>query len=200
MPEPDPRRLDPAAEPGPPAPADAWGEGPVASTAWSPDFLAQTLELLIVHLAADADADAAATDGIHSIRPIHAPSIQLGWGPGSTADSVLGAALRRYGLEARVLHSTSWRHDGDHVVMTYLAVIDAPVGLNPNLTSEPIARTELARGDETAAPASIATAQVVEHAMRHLAWLVTDDPAVSGALPEWRPALQGYVPEPFRQL
>jgi hypothetical protein len=113
---------------------------------------------------------------------------------------VLGDALRRYGLEARVLHSTSWRHDGDHVVLTYLAVIDPPASLNPNLTSEPVARTELARGGETAAPASIATAQVLEHALRHLAWLVSDDSAVSSALPEWPPALEGYVPEPFRQL
>src|SRR5688500_3473225 len=92
-----------------PAPAASCGEGPVGSTAWSPAFLAQTLELLIVHQAAG---------GIESIRPIHAPSIQVGWGPGRTADAVLGDTLRRYGLEARVLHSTSWRHDGDHVVLT----------------------------------------------------------------------------------
>jgi hypothetical protein len=173
------------------APAGAWGEGPVASTAWSPDFLAQTLELLVVHLG---------PGGIVSIRPIHAASIQVGWGPGRTADIVLGDTLRRYGLEARILHSTSWRHDGEHVVLTYLAVIDPPVGLNPNLASELVFRTDLARGGETAPPDSIATTQVLEHALRHLAWLVTDDPAVSGALPEWRSVLEGYLPEPFRQL
>ncbi len=78
-------------------PADAWGEGPVASTAWSPDFLAQTLELLIVHV----------RDGqIESIRPIHAGSVQVGWAPGRTADDILRETLGRYGLEARVLHST----------------------------------------------------------------------------------------------
>ena len=173
------------------APAGAWGEGPVASTAWSPDFLAQTLELLVVHLG---------SGGMALIRPIHAGSIQVGWAPGRTADAVLGDTLGRYGLQARVLHSTSWRHDGDHVVLTYLAVIDPPTDLNPNLTSGPVARTELARGGETAAPDSIATTQVLEHALRHLAWLVTDDPAVSSALPAWRSALEGYVPEPFRQL
>ena len=179
--------------PRPPEPprASAWGEGPVASTPWSPDFLAQTLELLIVHRSAD---------GIASIRPIHAPSIQVGWGPGATADAVLGGTLRRYGLEARVLHSTSWRHDGDHVVLTYLAVVDAPAELNPNLAAEPVSRVELARGDRTAAPAAIATAQVLEHALRHLAWLITDDPAVSAALPDWREPLAAYVPEPFSGL
>ncbi len=172
-------------------PADAWGEGPVASTAWSPDFLAQTLELLIVHV----------RDGqIESIRPIHAGSVQVGWAPGRTADEILRATLGRYGLEGRVLHSTSWRHDGDHVVLTYVAAVDSPSALNPNLTSEPVARVDLARGDATAAPASIETSQVLEHALRHLAWLVVDDAAVADALADWRAALEPYLPEPFRRL
>lgn len=166
-------------------------EGPISQAPWSPDFLAQTLELLIVHRG---------PDGIAFVRPIHAPSLQLGWGPGRTADAVLGAALARYGLSAAALHSTSWRHDGGSVVLTYLAVVDGPSELNPNLASEPIARAELARGGATAAPASIAVAQVLEHALRHLAWLVNDDPAIAAALPEWPALLAGYVPESFRQL
>ena len=178
-----------ASQPEPPP--GSWGEGPVTSTPWSPDFLAQTLELLII---------ARAGDGIVSIRPIHAPTIQLGWGPGKAADAVLGDALGRYGLQATVLHSTSWRHADDHVVLTYLAVVDAPASLNPNLISEPAIRAELARGDATGAPASIATAQVLEHALRHLAWLVEDDVAVSSALPDWQAILHEYLPEPFRQL
>lgn len=166
-------------------------EGPVASASWSPDFLAQALELLIVHRSGA---------GIRSLRPIHAPSVQIGWGPGKLADVVLGETLRRYHLSVRVLHSTSWRHDGDHVVLTYLAVVDEPAELNPNLASEPVARAELARGAETAAPVSIATVQVLEHALRHLAWLIVDDPAVSAALPDWREPLAVYVPEPFSGL
>jgi hypothetical protein len=166
-------------------------EGPVASTPWSPDFLAQTLELLIV----DHEDGA-----IRTLRPIHASVLQVGWSPGRAADAVLGAALARYGLEARVLHSTSWRHDGEHVVLTYLAVVDAPSELNPNLASEPVRRTELARGGRTAAPGTIETAEVMEHALRHLAWLLADDPAVSAALPDWREPLAGYVPEPFSGL
>jgi hypothetical protein len=184
--------LDPAPDAAPDStPAGAWGEGPVASTPWSPDFLAQTLELLIVTLVAG---------GVSAIRPIHAPSIQVGWAPGSPADAVLGDTLHRYGLVARVLHSTSWRHDGEHVVLTYLAVVDPPSGLNPNLTSEPAMRVDLARGSATTAPTSIETSHVLEHALRHLAWLVADDAAVAASLPEWGPALQAYVPEPFRQL
>jgi hypothetical protein len=181
---PDPARRDHA-------PDGAWGEGPIASTPWSADFLAQTLELLIV---------LAAPEGIRVIRPIHAASVQVGWAPGRPADAVLADALQRYALTAKVLHSTSWRHVDDHVVLTYIAVVEAPAELNPNLTAEPARRAELARGHVTAAPAEIAVSQVLEHALRHLAWLVSDDPAVSAALPDWRPILAAYVPEPFRQL
>ncbi len=86
------------------------------------------------------------------------------------------------------------------MVLTYVAAVDSPSALNPNLTSEPVARVELARGDATAAPASIETSQVLEHALRHLAWLVIDDPAVAEELPDWREVLEPYLPEPFRQL
>jgi hypothetical protein len=42
---------------------------------------------------------------------------------------------------------------------------------------------------------------VVEHGLRHLAWLASDDPVVRAELPEaWQAALAGYVPEPFRAL
>jgi hypothetical protein len=42
---------------------------------------------------------------------------------------------------------------------------------------------------------------VVEHALRHVAWLAQDDDAVKAALsPSWLAALAGYVPEPFRHL
>jgi hypothetical protein len=42
---------------------------------------------------------------------------------------------------------------------------------------------------------------VIEHGLRHLAWLVQDDPAVAQALPApWHDLLGGYVPEPFRHL
>jgi len=42
---------------------------------------------------------------------------------------------------------------------------------------------------------------VLEHALRHLAWLAEDDDVVRHELSgEWRAALAGYVPEPFRSL
>jgi hypothetical protein len=166
-------------------------EPPVSSAPWSPDFLAQTLELLIVYRA---------SGGIQVLRPIHADALRVGWSPGRSADATLLPTLGRYGLTARILHSTSWRHDGDHVVLTYLAVVEPPDEPNQNLVDAPVARVDLARGDATGAPASIAVAQVLEHALRHLAWLLTDDAAIAAALPDWQKPLAAYVPEPFRGL
>jgi hypothetical protein len=164
---------------------------PIASAPWSPDFLAQELELLIV---------ARAGEGLLAFRPVHAPSLQIGWGPGRTAEEVLTAALARYGLTPTILHSTSWRRAGDQVVLTYLAVVEAPDPVSPNLTAEPVTRSDLARGAATAAPAAIGVGQVLEHALRHLAWLLADDAAVAAGLPGWPELLAGYLPAPFREL
>jgi hypothetical protein len=99
----------------------------------------------------------------------------------------------------RLLHSTSWRRDRTGVVLTFLAVVDPSVCAE--LVSVGVPRAELARGSSSAAPAEIASAQVLEHALRHLAWLDKDDPVVMGALTEtWKTALGGYKPEPFRHL
>ena len=98
-----------------------------------------------------------------------------------------------------LIHSTSWRRDRDAVILSFVVAIDA--SLVGSMDSRPVARTELARSEATAAPRVIATDQVVEHALRHLAWLVEDDPVVRAELsPAWRVALAMYVPEPFRNL
>ena len=166
-------------------------EPPLTQAAWSPDFVIQSIEVLFVYRAGD---------GIRSLRPIHAESLWLGLGPGATpSDVVLGAAAR-YGLRPIVVHSTSWRQAESRVVLTYLALVDPPAVPSPHLLDEPASRSDLARGDATAAPASIAVGQVLEHALRHLAWLIRDDDAVRAALPDWQAGLAGYVPEPFRGL
>ena len=95
----------------------------------------------------------------------------------------------------RLVHSTSWRRDRDAVVLSFVVVIDAE--LARALDSAPIGRTDLARSEATAAPRDIDYEQVMEHGLRHLAWLVADDPVVAGELSgEWRRVLEGYVPEP----
>ena len=101
--------------------------------------------------------------------------------------------------EPMLVHSTSWRRDRGAVILSFVVVIDpALVG---SMASTPIDRAELARSEATAAPRDIAWGQVVEHGLRHLAWLVRDDPVVAAELPSaWVTALAGYVPEPFRAL
>ena len=99
----------------------------------------------------------------------------------------------------KLIHSTSWRRDRDAVILSFVVVIEAAeVGA---MESVAIGRAALARSAATAAPRAIASEQVVEHGLRHLAWLVKDDPVVSHELsPAWKQALASYVPEPFRNL
>src|SRR5262245_3000547 len=135
-----------------------------------------------------------------ALRPDCAESFVVGWPAGARPDEVALRALARLGLEPIVLHSTSWRHDGAEVVLTYLAVV-APSGAPPtSWAADAVARHDLARGDTTAPPAAIGVAQVLEHALRHLAWLTRDDAVVASALPDWAGALCGDVPQPFRAI
>jgi hypothetical protein len=98
-----------------------------------------------------------------------------------------------------LVHSTSWRRDRDAIILSFVVVIDQ--SLVGSMASLPIARSDLARGEATAAPRAIATGQVVEHGLRHMAWLAKDDPAVAAELPAgWLGLLAEYVPEPFRNL
>jgi len=98
-----------------------------------------------------------------------------------------------------LIHSTSWRRDRGAVVLSFLVVIGPE--LRGRMESVPIGRSELARSEATAAPAAIGANQVLEHALRHLAWLAEDDAVVAGELSDgWRAALTDYVPEPFRNM
>lgn len=98
-----------------------------------------------------------------------------------------------------LVHSTSWRWEHGAVVLTFLVVVD-PASAE-TLDRRPIERADLARSSATAAPEDIGFWQVIEHALRHLAWLAQDDAIVRATLPAaWHAALAGYVPEPFRQL
>lgn len=101
--------------------------------------------------------------------------------------------------EPTVVHSTSWRRDRGAVILSFVVVIGPE--LAAPFESAAVDRAELARSEPTAAPTSIRWAQVVEHGLRHLAWLVRDDEVVREELKDrWPEALAGYVPEPFRHL
>jgi hypothetical protein len=97
----------------------------------------------------------------------------------------------------RLVHSTSWRGARGGVVLSFTVVVDTVNGLE----SVPIQRSELARSSATTAPHQIDYAQVLEHGLRHLAWLAQDDAVVRNELSaQWHKTLESYVPEPFRRL
>jgi len=123
--------------------------------------------------------------------------IEAGHGehPIDTVRRLAGSAMP--GL--RLLHSTSWRFERGAVVLSFLVVMDeSRIG---EFETVPVHRVDLARSTATEAPPAIGYEQVLEHALRHLAWLAKEDEAVRVALDDrWHDLLEGYVPEPFLQL
>ena len=98
-----------------------------------------------------------------------------------------------------LVHSTSWRRARGSVVLSFVVVNSDDQA--PQLVGVPISRSELARSGTTSAAHTIAAAQVLEHGLRHLAWLAREDQVVTAALSdEWKVALADYVPEPFRNI
>jgi hypothetical protein len=101
--------------------------------------------------------------------------------------------------EPILVHSTSWRRARGAVVLSFVVVNNEDQA--PHLVGVPITRVELARSRPTSGAKTIAAAQVLEHGLRHLAWLAREDQVVIAALPEdWKLALADYWPEPFRNL
>lgn len=115
--------------------------------------------------------------------------------PMETARRIVADALP----DVLLVHSTSWRWDAGTTTLTFVAVIpDDALG---SMEAAPIERADLARSAAAVAPTSIAYRQVLEHALRHLAWLAAEDEVVKTTLsPQWHRTLASYVPEPFQQL
>jgi hypothetical protein len=98
-----------------------------------------------------------------------------------------------------LVHSTSWRRARGGVILSFVVVNSENQA--PNLAGIPIHRAELARSDAITAPQTVATNQVLEHGLRHLAWLARDDHVVKKTLSaDWKHVLGSYVPEPFRHM
>ena len=148
---------------------------PISETAWSPEMVAQTLEILPVGL----------RDGrLFWLKPMHADSLKVGLPKSRQPGEYVLQVMGWYPLSPRVVHSTSWRYGDGAVVLTYVAVVEPPASLPPDsLVELPVGRSELARGEAMAPPKGIQVEAVLEHALRHLSWLVRDDPAIAAARP-----------------
>ncbi|HYJ60265.1 MAG TPA: hypothetical protein VE032_02235 [Actinomycetota bacterium] len=162
---------------------------PLSDVAWSSAFVSQSLEVLFVCLR---------EDGAHHLRPIHAPTLRLGWGPDDEPGAIVLRSATRYDLTPLLVHSTSWRHQEGRLILTYVAAVEPPAALSAYLTDDPVERADLARGDALGPPTDIDVTQVIEHAFRHLSWLVKDDAVVGDTLADWTGFLDRYEPEPFR--
>jgi hypothetical protein len=135
------------------------------------------------------------------LHPVPGPSLQVdGDGSAHPGDAVV-SALAGYGVHPVAVHSTSWRFERSRLVVTYLAVLDDPDTSVQGFHASEVRRRELARGSAFAPPPTIEIDHVVEHALRHLAWLGRDDPVIKDLLHGgWFRALEAYEPEPFRSL
>ena len=86
---------------------------PISTTPWSPDLVAQTLEILTVFRR---------DDQLFCLKPIHAESLRVGLAKDEQPGDHVLRALAWYPLAPRLVHSTSWRFEQGDVVLTYVAV------------------------------------------------------------------------------
>jgi hypothetical protein len=97
----------------------------------------------------------------------------------------------------RYVHSTSWRSAGSTIVLTYVALLD----LNDKSPDWIPVQPQAVRPEGGSAPGPIHTADVLNHALGHLAFLVTYrrqesqefDSAWQEALQQWTPQLAGEL-------
>ncbi len=136
--------------------------------------------------------------GIRHVYPHGRETLRAPWDPDLDPTESIVDSIAELGLAPTMVHSTSWRIVRRQVILTFLVVIERPAQLPPSCEVEQVTRAELARGGATGSPRAIHLSQVVEHGLRHLSWLVSEDDAIHEALASWSVALADYRPEPFR--
>lgn len=137
--------------------------------------------------------------GVCYLSPRSRDSWRVPCGRGHAVKQVVRRRLASAGVRATVVHSTSWREERHAIVLTHLAVVDPRNdGDLRGFERRPVERRDPVRGTATAPPRVIDVEDVVEHALRHLAWLSVEDATVAAALgARWRESLRGYEPAPF---
>jgi hypothetical protein len=106
------------------------------------------------------------------------------------------------GIDATLLHSTSWRFERPVVVVTYAAVPDPHPETARRMSLSP--RIARGRSEIAPSPSEVWLEDVAAHACRHLAFLAQTDPAVAaqaaGSARLWalilahRPDVAGLLP------
>jgi len=105
----------------------------------------------------------------------HTETIRWSWS--ASIDQSHGSPL--------LVHSTSWRRGASGVILSFLVVVGEDQA--SELASVPIGRPSW-RGTRQLTLQRDRHRKVVEHALRHVAWLAQDDEAVRAAYrpPGWR--------------
>ncbi len=137
-------------------------------------------------------------EGIRHLFPRGDQTVLVPWDPDLDPHEVIVDAVAELGLAPFMVHSTSWRVVSQQILLTFLVAVESPSRIPENCEVELVTRAELARGVAIGPPPQVHLAQVVEHGLRHLAWLVREDEALTHALAGWSSALSGYEAEPFR--
>lgn len=106
-------------------------------------------------------------------------------------------------MQRTIVHSTSWRYNTacDQIILTYLVVLPqntwSTAGAPPQVCFEPIGAIRMRHGQHHRAPEQLAPAEVLAHALDHLAALSSYDPAIQAVLePEWQAILRARGPQP----
>jgi hypothetical protein len=137
-------------------------------------------------------------DGIRTVLPRGRETVHAVWDFDLDPHEAVVDAVAALRLMPLMVHSTSWRAVGSDIVLTFLVVVDRPTSVPEGCETELVVRVELARGRAIGPPVAIRHSQVIEHGLRHLAWLIREDATIAGALAGWRATLADYDPEPFR--
>jgi hypothetical protein len=137
-------------------------------------------------------------EGIRHLSPRGRETVRARWDADLDPHEVIVDAVAELGLAPTMVHSTSWRVVRGILVLTFLVVVEPPARVPDACEVELVTRAELARGRATGPPPQVHLSQVVEHGLRHLAWLVREDDAIHEALRDWPVVLGAYEPEPFR--
>lgn len=95
-----------------------------------------------------------------------------------------------------VVHSTSWRYEGEQLVLSYLAALPSLAGAPPGFALQPVGTRSAGMG-RTSDPGAIPVMDVITHGLRHLAMLRISDATVADTLSAgWHELLASWNPLP----
>jgi len=139
--------------------------------------------------------------GILALVPNHSKTWQIPLPAAGHAHGHVEEELGDRGVEAEIIHSTSWRQDGEKVVLTFLAVIRPPEEMPKGWSVMPVARSELAHSGAKTPPPEIPSGAVLTHALQHLSWLYETDLTVRENLSTgWEGILASFRPMPAMSM